>query len=154
MGVLESMVEDEASLQIDWDEEPSLRSLSKDCHEILGRLQEFKQHFDSVGTQTQYTWEREQWRADELAEIWTRLTTTVSSLNAVHRTFIQYVSEIKTMFGKDTKAPSKIFSKRDRGDAQDVHRGSPNGETRRVCRDELHYRLAFSRPKGSVATVA
>ena len=42
MGVLEFIVEDQARLEVDCNEEPTLRSLSKDCHEILNHRQELK----------------------------------------------------------------------------------------------------------------
>ncbi|KAH0555629.1 hypothetical protein GP486_006427 [Trichoglossum hirsutum] len=86
--MLEAIVEDGPAFNIDCDDEPALCNLSRNCHGILEDLQELKQHFDSVGTQTQVTWEREQWRAEELAEIRSRLTATTSSLNTVYSKLI------------------------------------------------------------------
>ena len=94
--MLEAIVEDGAGFNIDCDNEPVLCNLSRSCHGILNDLQELKQHFDSVGTRTQITWEREQWRAEELAEIRSRLTTATSSLNTVYYKLIQYVCEMET----------------------------------------------------------
>jgi hypothetical protein len=96
MSMLEAIVEDGPDFNIDCDNEPALCSLSQDCHRILNDLQELKQHFDSVGTQTQITWERQQWREEELAEIRSRLMTTTSSLNTVYSKLIQYVCKIDT----------------------------------------------------------
>lgn len=90
-------MEDGPGFNVDCDNEPALCNLSRNCHGILNNLQELKQHFDSVGTQTQITWEREQWRAEELAEIRSRLTTT-TSLNTVYSKLIQYVYEMETTF--------------------------------------------------------
>jgi len=98
MSMLEAIVEDGPGFNIDCDNEPALCNLSRNCHGILNDLQELKQHFDSVGTQTQITWEREQWRAGELAEIRSRLTTTTSSLNTVYSKLIQCVCEMETAF--------------------------------------------------------
>jgi hypothetical protein len=88
MSMLEAIVEDGPGFNIDCDNEPALCNLSRNCHGILNDLQELKEHFDSVGTQTQITWEREQWRAEELAEIRSRLMTTTSSLNTVYSKLI------------------------------------------------------------------
>jgi hypothetical protein len=93
-------MEDGPGFNIDCDNEPALCSLSQNCHGILNDLRELKQHFDSVGTQTQITWEREQWRADELAEIRSRLTTTTSSLNTVYSKLIQYVGKSRQLFDR------------------------------------------------------
>jgi hypothetical protein len=94
MSVLEAVEEDRTQLPVDCDKEPALRDLSRNCHEILTDLQELKQHFDSVGTQTQRTWEREQWRAEELADIRTRLTTAVSSINMIYSRLIKFVYDV------------------------------------------------------------
>jgi hypothetical protein len=96
MSMLEATVEDSPGFNIDCDNEPALCSLSQNCHGILSDLEELKRHFDSVGTQTQMTWEREQWRTEELVEIGSKLTTTTSSLNTVYPKLIQYVSEMET----------------------------------------------------------
>jgi hypothetical protein len=96
MSMLEAIVEDGPNFNIDCDNELALCNLSRNCHGILNDLQELKQHFDSVGTQTQITWEREQWRAEELAEIRSRLATTTSFLNTVYSKLIQYVCEMET----------------------------------------------------------
>jgi hypothetical protein len=93
MSMLEAIAEDGPGFNIDCDNEPAFINLSRNCHGILHDLQELKQHFDSVGRQTQITWERQQWRAEELAEIRSRLTTTTSSLNTVYSKLIQYVPE-------------------------------------------------------------
>jgi hypothetical protein len=91
MGVLESITEDSASFQIDCNMEPALCNLSRECHEILKELEASKQRFDALPTQTQVTWERMEWGAEELADIRVRLTTAVSSLNTVYSRLIQYV---------------------------------------------------------------
>ena len=96
MSLLEAIVEDGPGYNINCDNEPALCNLSRNCHGILSDLQELKQHFDSVGTQTRITWERERWRSEELAEIKSRLITTTSSLNTVYSKLIQYVYKVET----------------------------------------------------------
>lgn len=96
MSMLEAIMEDGPGFGIDCDNEPVLCNLSRSCYGILNDLQELKQHFDSVGTQTRITWEREQWCAEELAEIRSRLTATTSSLNTAYSKLIQYVCEMET----------------------------------------------------------
>jgi len=96
MVVLEAIEEDRDSSQVDCNKESALPDLLWNCHDILKDLQELKQHFDSVGTQAQRTWEREQWRADDLGDIRARLTTAVSSLNMMYSRSVKYVYEIET----------------------------------------------------------
>jgi hypothetical protein len=91
MSMLEAIVEDGPGYNIDCDDEPALCDLSRNCHGILKDFQTLKEHFDSVGTQTQITWEREQWCAQELADIRTRLTTSTTQLNAVYSKLTLYV---------------------------------------------------------------
>lgn len=81
MEMLENVVEDGARYDVDCDAEPVLSGLSRNCHEILNDLLKLKEHYDSVGTQTQITWDREQWRADELEDIRSRLDSATTSLN-------------------------------------------------------------------------
>jgi hypothetical protein len=91
MSMLEEIVEDGPGYNIDCDDEPALCDLSRNCHGILKDFQTLKEHFDSVGTQTQITWEREQWCAQDLADIRARLTATTSQLNAVYSKLTLYV---------------------------------------------------------------
>jgi hypothetical protein len=89
MSMLEAVVEDGSKYNINCDHEPALCDLSQNCHEILNHLQEIKQHFDSVGTKTQITWEREEWRQQEMEEVQSMLMATTSSLNTVYSRLIQ-----------------------------------------------------------------
>jgi hypothetical protein len=95
MSVLEAVEEDRTRFQVDCNKESALCNVSRDCHGILKDLQGLKQRFDSVGTQTQRTWERLEWYVEDLADIRTRLTTTVSSLNLLYTTLIRYIYKIE-----------------------------------------------------------
>jgi hypothetical protein len=87
MTILERITED--SFQIDCENEPALGNLARNSHQILNQLREVKEHYNSVGTQAQTTWQREQWRAEELAEIRSKLTSTISALNTEYLRLIQ-----------------------------------------------------------------
>ncbi|KAL9085259.1 MAG: hypothetical protein Q9165_007693 [Trypethelium subeluteriae] len=82
--ILETIIEDSTDHQIDCEKEPALCKLAQDLHQILNELLKLKEHYDSVGSRTQRTWEQQQWRADELSEIRSRLTSTTSALNTVY----------------------------------------------------------------------
>ncbi|KAB8220169.1 ankyrin repeat-containing domain protein [Aspergillus novoparasiticus] len=53
----------------------------QNCHWVLLDLETLKEHFESVGPDTQVTWEREGWKMDEVAEIRARLSSYVGMLN-------------------------------------------------------------------------
>ncbi|KAB8211451.1 ankyrin repeat-containing domain protein [Aspergillus parasiticus] len=53
----------------------------QNCHWVLLDLEALEEHFESVGPDTQVTWEREGWKIDEVAEIRTRLSSYVGMLN-------------------------------------------------------------------------
>lgn len=88
MSDLDIVIEEGPKYNINCDNEPALCNISQNLQEILNDLQKLKLHYDSVGAQTQMTWDREQWRADELSEIKARLDTATSSLNTVYNKLI------------------------------------------------------------------
>ncbi|KAF7618496.1 hypothetical protein AFLA_000150 [Aspergillus flavus NRRL3357] len=53
----------------------------QNCNWVLLDLEALKEHFESVGPDTQVTWEREGWKIDEVAEIRARLSSYVGMLN-------------------------------------------------------------------------
>jgi hypothetical protein len=103
MGVLESIMTDSASFQVDCNQEPALCRLSQDCHEILNDLQVLNYRFESLPTQTQLTWDRMEWDTEELSGIRARLMTTVSSLNTVYSRQIRYVYGIYRYLMKELR---------------------------------------------------
>ena len=78
------------SYSIDTNCHPQLRDISQNCYGVLGDLQSLKEHFDSVGTQTQHTWERMGLRADDLANIRSRITSYVGMLNLFNTNTLRY----------------------------------------------------------------
>ena len=87
--LLEAITEDSTDFSIDCEKEPALCKLAQELDQILGELLKLKEHYDLVGTQTQRTWEREQWRADDLSKIRSRLISTTFALNTVYIKLIQ-----------------------------------------------------------------
>ena len=75
---------------IDTNCHPQLCDISQNCYGVLGDLQSLKEHFDSVGTQTQCTWERMGLRADDLANIRLRITSYVGMLNLFNTNTLRY----------------------------------------------------------------
>ena len=61
----------------------------QNCHWVLLDLQGFKDNFDSMRPQTQVTWERMEWKKDELAEIRARLSSYVNLLNLLNVNMIK-----------------------------------------------------------------
>ena len=61
----------------------------QNCHWVLLELKDVKDHFESVGSQTQLTWEREGWKLDELADIRARLSSYVGILNMLNINMIK-----------------------------------------------------------------
>ncbi|RAQ54149.1 ankyrin repeat-rich membrane-spanning protein [Aspergillus flavus] len=62
----------------------------QNCHWVLLDLEALKEHFESVGPDTQVTWEREGWKIDEVAEIRARLSSDVGMLNLWSINMIKY----------------------------------------------------------------
>ncbi|OOO09566.1 Ankyrin repeat-containing domain-containing protein [Aspergillus oryzae] len=62
----------------------------QNCHWVLLDLEALKEHFESVGPDTQVTWEREGWKIDEVAEIRARLSSYVGMLNLWSINMIKY----------------------------------------------------------------
>jgi hypothetical protein len=89
MSILQAIEGEHENLDAHWISQPELNRLITNCHEILKDLQGLKIHYDSVGTQTQRTWERELWRKEDFTEIRARLTTTINSLSIMFSTVMQ-----------------------------------------------------------------
>ncbi|QMW28840.1 hypothetical protein G4B84_004129 [Aspergillus flavus NRRL3357] len=64
----------------------------QNCNWVLLDLEALKEHFESVGPDTQVTWEREGWKIDEVAEIRARLSSYVGMLNLWSINTIKYES--------------------------------------------------------------
>lgn len=64
----------------------------QNCHWVLLDLEALKEHFESVGPDTQVTWEREGWKIDEVAEIRARLSSYVGMMNLWSINMIKYKS--------------------------------------------------------------
>ena len=81
LAALEAIEQNSVDLLVDVDRDPTLCSLSRNCHQVLQDLQDLKAHFDGIGTQAQLTWERMGWGTDELADIRARLLSYIGTLN-------------------------------------------------------------------------
>ena len=90
LAILENTEMNARSHGIDTNCHPQLCDISQNCYRVLGDLQSLKEHFDSVGTQTQCTWERMGLRADDLANIRSRIASYVSMLNLFNTNTLRY----------------------------------------------------------------
>ncbi|KAJ5792330.1 uncharacterized protein N7503_008308 [Penicillium pulvis] len=61
-----------------------LQTNLQECRDALLELQRMKDHFDSVGSATQVTWERMGWHENELAAIRSRIESHVRALNQLN----------------------------------------------------------------------
>lgn len=91
LSALETTEECSRDFQFDADHHPQLRGVAQDLHQVLQDLRNLKTHFDEVGTQTQRTWERFNWREDELSGIRIRLEQQKGFLQGININIIKYV---------------------------------------------------------------
>jgi hypothetical protein len=91
LAVLEATEEHSQDLEVDAESDPHLCGLYENCYQVLEDLQSLKSHFESVGTQGQLTWERMGWRAEEMTDIRSRLTSYIGMFNLFNTNMIKYV---------------------------------------------------------------
>lgn len=61
-----------------------LEDALNNCNDVLHDLSKLKGHFDTVGPQTQITWERMGWAEVQLADIRSRLSVYINVLNVLN----------------------------------------------------------------------
>ncbi|KAJ5635300.1 uncharacterized protein N7484_008613 [Penicillium longicatenatum] len=66
-----------------------LKDTLDNCNGVLHDLSKLKDHFDTVGPQTQVTWERMGWAEVEIADIRSRLSVYINVLNVLNTQIIQ-----------------------------------------------------------------
>jgi hypothetical protein len=91
LTILETTEETTKSQYINTSRHPQLCDISQNCYQVLDDLQQLKDHFDSVGTQTQKTWERLNLRADDLESIRTRIRSYVGLLTLFNTSTLRYI---------------------------------------------------------------
>jgi hypothetical protein len=92
VAVLETVEESSIDLGTNVDLDPTLRSLSQECHQTLQSLQDLKAHYDGVGTWSQVTWERIGPRSEELADVRAKLLSYITTLNLFHTNMMRYIT--------------------------------------------------------------
>lgn len=92
LSALEATEEICLELRIDVNNHPTLCNLSQSSHKVLQDLQEMKTHFDTVGAQSQVTWERMGWGVEELEDIRETISSHIATLNLVNTNMIKYIT--------------------------------------------------------------
>jgi hypothetical protein len=91
LAVLEATEEHAQDLEVDTKSDTHLCGLYENCYQVLEELQSLKSHFESVGTQGQLTWERMGWRAEDMSDIRSRLTSYIGMFNLFNTNMIKCV---------------------------------------------------------------
>lgn len=89
VSVLNATEEHTRKVHTDNEQLPELKDALSKCHSALRDLSRLKEHFDSVGPQTQVTWERMGWAEDELVDIRSKFTLYINVLNVLNTNMIR-----------------------------------------------------------------
>jgi len=74
------------------DREAQLAILGKGCHEVLQDLERLLQRYESLGTHTQWTWDRMRWGAEDIARARQRLSVNTTLVTAFNMNLVKYVA--------------------------------------------------------------
>ena len=87
-----------------------LKDALNNCHDILRDLSKLKAHFDSVGPQTQVTWERMGWTEDELTNIRSKISVHINVLNVLNTQMIRWALQISCIMRSWQLIPDQNFA--------------------------------------------
>lgn len=87
--ILTKTTENWSEFESDTEDRSVLENGLRDCRQVLMDLQDMKRHYDSVGSSTQATWERMEWRKEELEDIRSRMISCTSTMNLLNTNAIR-----------------------------------------------------------------
>jgi len=75
---------------MDTEREAHLLQIGNGCHDVLKELESLLTKYDSLGTQTQRTWDRMRWGVEDIASIRLRLISNTGMLTAFNASITRY----------------------------------------------------------------